>query len=279
MNFTLALLGGLVLIAPGLVGLAAWQLRASEDGARRTEIPLTSATGLVMVLITAFTMHIFGWALIEAGLQAGRELGAFLGRPDLPPAPDNPYTSMARLAEGHKNVSLPSIIAFCVAVAGESGLVAAIATSQGAAVILADVDLANQGWVFRHVVRPTRSGMKPIAFVLTTPDGDGGGLAYRGVIIEARQGANGELAGITLANPDAFGYRVGPQIGAPQNPLRLSTTARRTLTGALNLEADMIRNVLVQFVPDDVIDDVFNDLPPAAEPDDSVFARALGAPA
>jgi len=258
LNFTLALLGGLVLVAPGLAALVFWQLRPADDGVRRSDIPLTSANAILLILAVSAIAHLLGWALAEAVRGAGLELGALI-RPDqrLGPPFENPYDAVTRLAQEKKGASFAEILAFCAVVAAEGVLAAALVASRGLSIFLAGADLGNQGWVFQHIMRPTRFGLKPIAFVLTHPGGSAAGLAYRGVIVEARQSADGDLKGVTLADPEAFAYEVNtPETDQADTELRISTTTRRPLVGVLSIEAAQIRNILVQTIPDDVLDDI-----------------------
>lgn len=263
MNFTLALLGGLLLIFPGLAVLAAWHLQSGQNGVRRAEIPLTSTLALVMVLDVSLISHAFGWSLVEAAIACAREL-----KPLLKPISDawgitiNPYETATRLAEGDKTVTVGPIIGFAAVVALEAAFAVAVSTSQGLVLALHRFDAGNQGWVFQNIILPTRHGMKPIAFVLTNAQNVPAGLGYRGVVVEARQSADGELKGLTLASPDAFIYAVNaPDPGAQDQEPRISVSARRPLEGALTLEASAIRNVLIQTVPDDLVDEIVASIP------------------
>lgn len=279
MNFTLALLGGLVLIAPGLVALAFWQMRTGQDGVRRSELPLTSVIGLVVALTAAALAHFVGWALLEAGIVAGQEIGAAVPSIVVGPSPENPYAVMARLAEGAKDVPLDAIVGFVCTVGVECLFLGVLVNSRGLAIVASDIDISNQGWVFQQIVRPTRFGMKPIAYVLTQPTGSSTGLGYRGVIVEARQSSDGELKGITLSDPEVFGYEVAQATDSPagsgvEGELRIRTTARRSLPGVINLEAATIRNVLVQTIADTVVDEIFEEIPGPDETAEAAEANA-----
>jgi hypothetical protein len=257
LNFTLALLGGLVVIAPGLTALALWQLRSGQDGARRSELPLTSVTALFVVLGTSLLAHLLGYGLIEAMRGAGTELGAYAAPPFRTQLQPNPYDAIIRLAEADRGgkATPGDLLLFGYAVLGECLLAGALVASRGLSISMSGLDIGNQGWVFQNIVKPTRYGMKPIAYVLTVPIGGETGLGYRGVVVEARLGADGELKGLTLADPDAFGY----EVAAPAHEgadFRISNSSRRALRGILNLEAAAIRNVLIETVPDDLLTDI-----------------------
>jgi hypothetical protein len=258
LNFTLALLGGLVLIFPGLAVIAAWHLQSGQNGVRRADIPLTSIVTLVMVVGVSLLAHGFGWAMTEAAISSARELKPlFKPMTNAWGLSENPYETAARLAEGVKTVPIGPIIGFAAIVALEAVVFVSIASSPGLGLTLHRFDIGNQGWVFQNIILPTRHGMKPIAFVLTNAQNGPAGLGYRGVIVEARQSSDGELKGLTLANPDAFIYAVNlPGADAQQQEPRLSVSGRRPLEGTLTLEAAVIRNVLVQAVPDAVVDEI-----------------------
>lgn len=265
MNFTLALLGGLVLILPGLSGVVAWHVQSGRHGARRSEMPLTSIVALVLVVGTSLVSHFFGWAILELGLSAFGELVKAGTRPT------NPYEVAARLAEGRANGSeLPGIVAFICVVSFESVFAWAVVSSRGLSLAIKDFDAGNQGWVFQNIILPTRHGTKPIAFVLTNAQNGSAGLGYRGVVVEARQGPDGDLKGLTLANPEVFVYAVeapaAPGGRADVDAIRIRRSAKRPLDGVLALEAAAIRNVLVQTIPDRVVDDIVNDVPADGDP-------------
>lgn len=274
MNFTLALLGGLILIFPGLAVLAAWHLQSGQNGVRRAEIPLTSTIALVMVLGVSLLSHALGWAFSELAIASAIELKPLL-RPvsDAWGIAENPFQVAARLAEGDKTVTIGPIIGLACVIALEAFFAIAVSTSQGLVLALHRFDAGNQGWVFQNIILPTRHGMKPIAFVLTNAQNGPAGLAYRGVVVEARQSADGELKGLTLASPDAFIYAVNPpDEAAKDQEARISLSARRPLEGTLTLEASAIRNVLVQTVPDALVDDIVASIP-VDEPGSAEGAR------
>ena len=268
MNFTLAILGGLTLVLPGLLALLAVHQQSGRDGARRIDIPLTSTLGLAVVMGVSLIAHFVGWAFFELGIAVARELRAHWGwMAHAWGLAINPYDTAVRLAEGGKP-ALGEILAFVMMVAVEAVFAMALVMSRGFALVAAGVDFGNNGWLFPAVVVPIRNGLQPVAYVLTTPQGDGSGFAYRGVIVEARQGADGELKGITLNSVEAFGYKLpttapagAPAAPGPLQDLTISTTARRALEGVLDLEAAQIRNVLILTVGEDTVADLLQPLP------------------
>lgn len=268
MNFTLAILGGLTLVLPGLLALLAVHQQSGRDGARRIDIPLTSTLGLAVVMGVSLIAHFVGWAFFELGIAVAREMQAHWTWMDHAwGVALNPYDTAVQLAEGGKP-GLGEILAFVMTVAAEAVFAMALVMSRGFALVAAGVDFGNSGWLFPAVVVPIRNGLQPVAYVLTTPQGDGSGFAYRGVIVEARQGADGELKGLTLNSVEAFGYKLpatSPPAGtaAPGSlpDLTISTSARRALEGVLDLEAAQIRNVLILTVGEDTVADLLQPLP------------------
>lgn len=252
MNFTLGLLGGLVLILPGLAALMAWQAQTGRDGVRRADVSLTSLAAIVLVLSVSLLAHFLGWALSEVVTAAIREVSTAAGV--AAPPVENPYALVVRLAEKKTTgEELNGIVLILAVVALEAAFAFAIVWSRGLTLAVGDFDFGNQGWVFQKVIQPTRYGSRPQAYVLTTPASGEPGLAYRGVVVEFRQGADGEFKGVTLADPDTFVYQVRPPARLEDEPvIRLS--ASRVLSGVVSLEAGVIRNILIQQIPDAVID-------------------------
>jgi len=252
------------------MALMAVHLQSGRHGARRIDLPITSTLGLVVVLGVSLLAHLLGWALSVLGIGVAQDLrGLWPPLTKIYGLTVNPYDAIVRLAEGEK-AGLTDIVLFLLTVGFEAFVAVAIVMSRGFSLVVGGIDLGNQGWLFQKVIVPIRHGLQPVAYVLTVAQSDGTGLGYRGVIVEARQNADGELKGLTLNGVETFTYRV-PAIGADPAPdaeiaeLRLSTSPRRPLAGVLVLEAGQIRNVLIVTIPDDVVSEILAmDDPPAA---------------
>lgn len=261
MNFTLGLLGGLVLILPGLAALVAWQAQTGRDGVRRADVSLTSLAAIVLVLSVSLVAHLLGWALSELAATAVREIATMDGA--AAPPLDNPYELVVRLAEKRTTgEELNGIVLILAIVALEACLAFAVVWSRGLALAIGDFDFGNQGWVFQAIVKPTRYGSRPQAYVLTAPASGEPGLAYRGVVVEFRQTPDGEFKGVTLANPDTFVYSVR-EPSRPEDEPDIRLSASRVLSGIVSLEAAAVRNILIQQIPDAVVDLILG--PDAAE--------------
>jgi len=57
LNFTIALLAGLVLLLPGITALVSWNLQGATHGAKRPELQLSSVTALFVALGIAIVMR------------------------------------------------------------------------------------------------------------------------------------------------------------------------------------------------------------------------------
>ncbi len=256
MNFTLALLAGLVLLLPGITALVSWNFQNVHHGAKRPELQLTSVTALFAALGIALVMHLLGYGLASLGWAAAAQLGDSLGH-SLGPLVQNPYDMAVALALGSSKPSTTSIFAFALAVLFECVLAWQLVTSQGLDIVFDEFDIRSQGWVFQHVVRPLRHGYKPIAYILTnTPHGEYG-IGYQGVVADIRQGDNGELKSICLADPERFVYQVVHcRPDQPRLNPHIETHDRHWLGGVVVLDGAVIRNIVIQNIPDIVIDEV-----------------------
>ena len=258
MSITLAFLAGVVLLLPGITGLTFWNLLGTRQGARRPDVQLTSITALFVAVVMSIVLHMVGYSLIEIILRAAAELKAqFPTQLHTLTLPDNPYATAIGLAVARPSVSPMALDGFLLTVGIESLAAAAIIASEGLALALDGVDLRSQGWVFQHIVRPAQHGFRPIAYVLTLPVQGEYGIGYEGVIADIRQGSDGEVKLIGLAEPQRFIYRVVPvDPAAPRSPPGLVTSDREWLGGVVALEAAVIWNIVVHNVPSSLVDDV-----------------------
>ncbi|MBB3473483.1 hypothetical protein [Sphingomonas sp. BK345] len=256
MNFTLALLAGLVLLLPGITALVSWNFQNVYHGAKRPELQLTSVTALFAALGIALAMHLLGYGLVSLGWAAAAQLGEASGH-SVGPLIANPYDMAVALALGSAKASAASLFAFALTVLFECLMAWQLVTSQGLDIVFDEFDVRSQGWVFQHVVRPLRHGYKPIAYILTsTPHGEYG-IGYQGVVADIRQGDNGELKSISLADPERFVYQVVHR--KPDQPRlvpHIETHDRDWIGGVVVLDNAVIRNIVIQNIPDVVIEEV-----------------------
>lgn len=245
MNFTLALLAGLVLLMPGLAALASWNLRGASEEVKRPDLQLTSVLALFTALATAIVMHVLGYALTSLVWSSALEIGQKLPPEWTSPIVQNPYEMAIAVAIGSAKPTAPGIECFLLTVLAECLLVLRLATHRGLDLGIEAIDLRSLGWVFQHVVRPARHGYTPIAFILTTPTQGEYGLGYQGVVNDIRQGDNGELKGISVAEPQRFLYRLAPETHSPPGDMTLVSGTPEWIGGVVALEAAAVRSIVI----------------------------------
>ena len=256
MNFTLALLAGLVLLLPGITALVSWNFQNVNHGAKRPELQLTSVTALFAALGIAMVLHILGWGLTSLIWAAAAELGERLHHAIGPLIP-NPYDMAVGVAMGTAKPTTASIGAFLIVTFFACVFAARLVSSEGLDIAFEPFDVRSQGWVFQHVVRPLRHGYKPIAYILTTTPHGEYGIGYQGIVADIRQGENGELKSISLADPERFVYQVVQR--KPDQPRlvpHIETHDRDWVGGIVVLDAGVVRNIVIQNIPEIVIDEV-----------------------
>lgn len=256
MNFTLALLAGLVLLLPGITALVSWNLQGATQGAKRPELQLTSVSALFVALATAITMHVQGYALVSLFWAAAIELGSYLNAP-LGAIIDNPYEMALAVSIGTGKPSSGSVEAFLIITLLECLLAWRLIASRGLDIALDSLDIRSQGWVFQHVVRPLRHGYTPIAYVLTISSSGEYGIGYEGIVADIRQGENGELKAISLAEPQRFIYQiVTANEKYPRLKPHLQTHEREWVGGMVALDGAMIRNIVIHTVWQELVEEL-----------------------
>jgi hypothetical protein len=282
LNFTLALVAALVVLLPGLTALASWNVMGSGQSAKRPELQLTSVNALFLVLIVAALLHFLGYALTALAWAAAVELDGVLPNsvPRWPLLP-NPYNTAVLTATGAARPNAESISVFLAIILLECLLAWRLIASEGLDLALEGFDVRSQGWVFQNIVRPARHGYKPIAFILTAPPQGEYGIGYEGVVADIRQGDNGELKSVSLADPQRFIYQIVPSDpGRPRLKPHLELYEREWVGGMVTLDAGSVRNIVIHNIPADLVEDVEaveadeNPDTPAAAPDPDPAAGA-----
>lgn len=258
MNLTLAIIAGLILLLPGITALTIWNFRGSRHGARRPDVQLSSMTAIFVAILVAMVTHIIGYEVVDVALlAAGDAARLILEQPGSIDIPANPYDTAVRLALIGGAVPTLSLGGILLVIIAECFVVTAIVMSEGLDLVFDGADLRSQGWVFQHIVRPSRHGYLPVAYVLTLPVQGEHGIGYEGVVADIRQGENGELKFISLAEPQRFLYRLAPADLAIDRPEPLYLTSdREWVGGVVALDAAVIRNVVVHSIPPAVITDL-----------------------
>lgn len=275
MTLTLAVLASMLILLPGLTFLGVWNLKGARSGAARPELPLGSATTLLLAVGVSLIAHFLGWLSVELA----RNL--FLAIPDVLPAqetmwtpieehlrPDgmyqpifaNPITAMVQYADGG-HLQMHELAMFSGLVLLESFLVANFVSNDGFDLMFDGADLNGQGWVYHHYVRPTQHGYRPACHVLTTFQQNNLGIGYIGAIADIRHSEKGELLSLALLNPDRFLFELKP--GAPwkkwQEPReepKFNSYGREPIGGIVALDGKSVANLLVRTIDKALLDDI-----------------------
>lgn len=293
MTLTLAVLASMLILLPGLTFLGVWNLKGARSGAARPELPLGSATTLLLAVGVSLIAHFLGWLSVELA----RNL--FLAIPDVLPAqgmmwapiearlrPDgmyqpifaNPITAMVQYADGG-HLQMHELAMFSGLVLLESFLVANFVSNDGFDLMFDGADLNGQGWVYHHYVRPTQHGYRPACHVLTTFQQNNLGIGYIGAIADIRHSEKGELLSLALLNPDRFLFELKP--GAPGKKWRepreepkFNSYGREPIGGIVALDGKSVANLLVRTIDKALLDDIEteteNTPDTAPTPDDAV---------
>lgn len=209
MAITLGFLASVLIILPGLVGLAAFNLRAGQAGARRPEQTLTSISALVSALLISLLVHLFGFLVAEGAIQFALAVHDTYPIVDLGSVPMDPLTAFYHAVTGGPKMPVDAALGLAVLLIVEIMAVVAFASSDTLELALDRVDLGGRGWVFQHITRPAEHGYAPLGHVFTSVINDGYGVAYKGPIIDIRQSEKGEVLSVALSRPERFLYKVG----------------------------------------------------------------------
>lgn len=262
MPITLAVIAGLALLLPGLVGIAFSNLRARRSAASRPELQLTAVSVIAVVIGVSLVAHLITYFIVSTGLSFGPALGhavpsanrlspifanLFYDHGQLRPVWPNPFDLMVRIAAGG-SASASSLVIVGVLLAFETIIVVSLITDEGVDLFFDGVDLANQGWVFEHITRPAQNGYGPIAYVLTTVQKDGLGIGYKGLVGDIRQSEKGETLALSLNEPERFLYEIKPAVAGATGAVGLPSFQRYSdeyIGGVVALDAKVILNIVI----------------------------------
>jgi hypothetical protein len=263
LNLTLSLLAGLALLLPGLSALAAWNFKGAAEGASGAELPLTSVSGLFVVMGISAILHLAGYWITYLAWGSAPVVTASWPGPKLPMAASPYETLWSLISSSSKASEIGKAPVLKVEAMAEFGLIILVecifavraASSRLFDLVLDGRDMRGLGWVYQNIIRPRRNGYQPFAFVLTTPTQGEYGLGYEGMVAEIRQGADGQLKSICLSEPEAFVYEIKTgKADASMKVLKSSGEARvrrhrrRWLGGVVALEANVIRNIVIHHI-------------------------------
>ena len=301
MTLTLAVLASMLILLPGLTFLGIWNLKGARSGAARPELPLASATTLLLAVGISLLAHFTGWTIVELVRSLLVHIGEVLPargalwppleqllRPEgsLLPVAANPIESMVGYADGG-HLRMDDLAAFSFLVLLEAFLVAHFVLNDGFDLVFDSTDLNGLGWVFHHYVRPSRHGYRPIGYALTTFQQNNLGIGYIGTIADVRHSEKGELLSLSLLNPDRFLFELKAAVpakvpwGEPAKDPAFRTYGREPIGGIVALDGKVVANLLVKTVERAVLDDIEGDVAveDGDEADDDLVADAAQAPA
>ena len=270
MPLTLGFLASVIILLPGLVALAAFNFRVGRAGARRPEQQLTTINALVAAVILSIMTHYLGYLVAAGVIDAGIAINEAFPKLDLGPAVVNPVGAYYAAVTSGKAMPGPTAIATAALLAFEVFAVLAFVGSETFDLLLEPLDWTGQGWVFQHITRPAENGYAPIGHVFTSTMSDGYGVAYKGIVIDARQGTNGELVSIALARPERFLYQLGSfptkpsrwpwrsreETGEFDRPTGFTLHGKETVGGVVQLDARVITNVVVHSVAQSLLEEI-----------------------
>jgi len=263
MPLTTSLFVSLLLLLPGLTGLAVWNFRGSREMARRPELPLAAVNSLFVTIAAALAVHVAGAAVVHLLVGAGEAWRASDFPPTLPPL-HNPYPVALRLLVGQiPEEGAGDIYGLLCLVGLECLVVARVLTSPGVALALRGQDLRGVGWVHTHYLEPLRNDYSPIAFVMLQATDDGRGVGYSGPIADLRLSADGEVRSISLGQPERFVYELSPGAQPPSAGKFIRTSAgepgftiydAKWVGSLIHLAADRIDNIVVLISPNEELE-------------------------
>lgn len=271
MNLTLSLLAGLLLLLPGIGAVAAWN--HGGEAARRQELQLTSLTALFAVLALSLISHLVSYGAILVLREALVQVGEILSR-SYGPVFDDPYVAAFQFAlprtpsgpaGAEPAAALASLAAFLVVVLLQSAFIFSLVRNPGLDVVFEQFDLRGQGWAFQRIVRPGRHGFVPYARVFTNLTSGDLGVGFEGLIVDLRQGADGEIKSIFLAECRRFLYEF--KAGKPSGWFSSGKAAAFAVhdegdgevEGGVALDASAIRHVVLLHLDEQDADDVLDE--------------------
>ena len=263
MAITLGFLASVLIILPGLVALAAFNLRAGKAGARRPEQSLTSISALVSALLISLMVHLIGFLVAEGAIQFALAVHDAYPALDFGPAPRDPLEAFYHAITGGPKMTVNAALGLAAMLIFEVFTVVGFAGSDTLELALDRVDLGSRGWVFQHITRPAEHGYAPFGHVFTSTISDGYGVAYKGPIIDIRQSEKGEVLSIALSRPERFLYKIGDFTELPaarwpwQQTLKVDACGDETgitlypkdyVGGVVSLDGKVISNIVVHSI-------------------------------
>ncbi len=210
--------------------------------------------------------HFWGYLLSDWSIALARAINTAFPQVDLGTAIPNPvraaYVSLATGRAIDPDVAIALMAVFFLEVFS----VMALVSRDPFDLLVEPLDLGGHGWVFQHVTRPAENGYTPIATVFTSATSDGYGIAYKGPVVDIRQGNDGNILSVALSRPERFVYQVGikpastPVLGwllnrtsGPVLEAGFTVFEKETVGGVVGIDGSKISNFNVQNVSNEII--------------------------
>jgi hypothetical protein len=281
MGLTLGLLACVLVLLPGVAVLAAFNVRTRRGGARRPELALTTTSALLIAVLFSIIVHSAAFILAHVTLGFVTAVHTLVPALDFGPPVTNPIAAFLDAVAG-KPIALPSALALAGTLLLECMAVGSFMLSDAFALLSERQDFNGQGWVFEHVTRPAENGYTPVGHVYTSTMSGNYGIAYKGPIIDLRQGDKGEILAVALARPERFLYELGAS-NAPVPTKRGWGTRRKEppseaasrvrhhekdyTGGVVALDARVINNIVVHSVANSLLEAIDANVPDSADED------------
>lgn len=268
MGLTLGLLACVLVLLPGMAVLAAFNFRTRRGGARRPEMALTTISALLIAVFFSIVVHTAAFTLANITISFCAAVHTLVPALDYGPVVGNPIASFFQAIEG-KPMPLADAITLSGTLLLECIAVGSFMMSDAFDLAFERQDFNGQGWVFEHVTRPAENGYTPVGHVYTSTMSGNYGIAYKGPIIDLRQGERGEILSIALARPERFLYELGSSDEAsaaprtwfgrgkqpPEEPANRVRHHQKDYTGGVvALDARVINNVVVHSIANSLLE-------------------------
>jgi hypothetical protein len=279
MGLTLGLLASVLVMLPGLAVLAAFNFRTRRGGARRPELPLTAVSSLVLAAVFSIIIHAVGYSVTAGALDFVVALHDKWPQLNAGVVIQNPIEGFYEAVADKRPMSFGTAYAFAFLLLGETLAGAAFVMSELFQLSFDSHDFNAQGWVFEHITRPAENGYTPVGHVFTSLMSGDYGVAYKGPVVDVRQGDKGEILSISLARPERFLYQLGAFADQPEGrrwfwqKSSSSEVAKTTgvehhekdyVGGIVHLDARVIGNIVVHSIADVLLEEIDSTVPDEA---------------
>ncbi len=263
MPLTTSLFVSLLLLLPGLTGLAVWNFQGLKDNARRPELPLAAVNSLFVTIAASLVVHTIAALAVHIVIGAA---AAWTRSGFVPAVPTlhNPYPVALNLLVGKVDTGAATdIYGLLCLILVECVIVARIILSPGVGLAMRGLDLRGVGWAHTHFLEPIQHGYTPIAFVMLKAVDEGRGIGYSGPIADLRLDSDGDVKSISLGQPRRFIYQLKDAAkpglldrlrARPGDRAALEIEDEKWVGGMIHLSAEQIDNIVIHSPPDEEVE-------------------------